>query len=270
VDSFHRGDLTFPVLDHGPADGAPVVLLHGFPQDATAWSGVTPLLVDAGLRTLAPDQRGYAATARPRGRRAYTLDQLSLDVVTLLDSAGLEKAHVVGHDWGGVVAWHLASRHSDRVATLTVLSTPHPAAYVWSLRHSTQAVTSSYMAFFQVPKVPELVLRHRLEDFYVRSGLPRETAQRYAPRFSERGALTGPLSWYRALPLTRTRTGRSRVPTTYVWGRHDPALGRAAAARTSHYVTVDYRFLEVEAGHWLPETHPGLVASEVLRRVEGE
>ena len=270
MDSFRRGGLTFPVLDEGPTDGETVVLLHGFPQDATAWAAVTPPLVAAGLRTLAPDQRGYVDTARPTGRRAYTLDELSLDIVALMDAAGVEQAHVVGHDWGGFVAWHLASRHADRVRTVTVLSTPHPAAYVWSLRHSRQAVSSSYMGFFQLPWLPEALLRRRMEGFYVRTGMPREIAQRYAARFSEPGALTGPLSWYRALPFNRTRTGRSRVPTTYLWGHDDPALGRAAAARTSRYVAADYRFLEVEAGHWLPETHPGLVAAEVLRRVEGE
>jgi pimeloyl-ACP methyl ester carboxylesterase len=269
VDSYSRGALTFPVVDEGPPGGEAVVLLHGFPQDATTWQAVTPHLHEAGLRTLAPDQRGYAATARPQGRRAYGLDELSLDVVALLDAAGLEQAHVVGHDWGGAVAWHLASRHTDRVATVTVLSTPHPAALAWSLRHSRQALQSAYMAAFQLPWAPERVLRPRLEELYRRSGMPPEPAHRYAVRFSPPGELTGPLNWYRALPLSRVRTGRSRVPTTYVWGRGDVALGRAAAQRTSHYVSADYRFIGVDAGHWLPETHPGLVAAEVRRRAEG-
>lgn len=142
MDSFTRAGLTFPVRDAGPADGPAVVLLHGFPQDGSAWDQVTSPLAGAGLRTLVPDQRGYPASATPRGRRAYGLDDLARDVLALLDAADVRRAHVVGHDWGGAVAWHLAARHTDRVTTATVLSTPHPAALLWSLPRSRQALNS--------------------------------------------------------------------------------------------------------------------------------
>ena len=105
MDSFRRDGLTFDVLDSGPADGEPVVLLHGFPQDRTAWNRVAPALHQHGLRTLAPDQRGYSPMARPHGRSAYRLRETTADVLALLDAAGLESAHVVGHDWGGIVGW---------------------------------------------------------------------------------------------------------------------------------------------------------------------
>lgn len=264
-----RGDLAFPVRDGGPPTGTAVVLLHGFPQDGSAFDLVTPALHEAGLRTLVPDQRGYATSATPRGRRGYALSELALDVVALLDAAGVDRAHVVGHDWGGAVAWHLAARHTDRVASATVLSTPHPAALIWSLTRSRQALSSGYMGLFQLPLLPERLLAPRMGTFYRRTGLPAEHAQRYAVRFAEPASLTGPLGWYRSMPLHRTRTGRSRVPTTYVWGTRDVALGGVAARRTAHYVAADYRFVEVAAGHWLPETHPHLVAAEALRRVDG-
>lgn len=269
MDSFSRGELTFPVRDAGGCDRPAVVLLHGFPQDGSAWDQVTPTLVAAGLRTLVPDQRGYAVTATPRGRRSYGLDDLALDVVALLDAAGIQRAHIVGHDWGGAVLWHLASRHANRVRTATVLSTPHPGALVWSLTRSRQALSSSYMAFFQLPQLPERLLAPRLRRFYRRTGLPAEHAERYAVRFAQPRSLTGPLGWYRSVPLHRTTTGRSRVPTTLVWGTGDVALGGVAARRTGHHVRSEYRFVEVDAGHWLPETHPHLVASEVLRHVDG-
>lgn len=268
MDTFRRAGLTFPVLDSGPPDGAPVVLLHGFPQDSSSWSRVVPALHACGLRTLAPDQRGYARAATPRSRRAYSIRDLSLDVVALLDAAGLDRAHVVGHDWGGALAWHLAARHTDRIGTATVLSTPHPAAMTWSLLRSRQGLMSGYMAAFQLPVLPERYLAPRMNGFYRSTGMPREAAQRYAERFADPASLTGPLSWYRALPLTRTRIGRCRVPTTYVWGSQDVALGRVAAQRTAHYVTADYRFVELQAGHWLPETHPDEVADEIIRRVQ--
>src|SRR3954449_5563046 len=164
MDEFTRGRLTFDVTDAGTADGDVVVLLHGFPENRTSWTAVTPLLTAAGYRVLAPDQRGYSPGARPLARSAYRMQELVDDTVALVDAAGVERVHLVGHDWGGGIAWALAGAHPDRVATLTVLSTPHPAALrqaamstPWQLLHS------SYMLFFQVPGLPERVLAGRLE-----------------------------------------------------------------------------------------------------------
>ena len=150
-----RAGLTFDVVDEGPLDGEPIVLLHGFPERATSWRLVVPALHEAGYRTLAPDQRGYSPGARPRRRRDYRLGELAADVVALIDRLGPDaKAHVVGHDWGAVVAWALALRHAKRVHTLTAVSVPHPAAYVDGLLRG-QLVKSWYMAAFQLPFVPE-------------------------------------------------------------------------------------------------------------------
>src|SRR3712207_4261017 len=150
--------MTFDVRDAGPDDGEPVVLLHGFPQDATAWDRVAPALHQHGLRTLAPDQRGYSPMARPRGRACYRLRETTGDVLALLEAAGLDSAHVVGHDWGGLVAWALGAWHPKRVRTLTALSVPHPAAMTAAMLASDQALRSSYAGFFQLPVVPERLL----------------------------------------------------------------------------------------------------------------
>ena len=245
---------------------------------ATAWYGDgSPLMVlelslpalhAAGLRTLAPHQRGYSPGARPGGRRAYRLEELAADAIALLDAAGVERAHVVGHDWGAGVAWALAAWHHERVASLVALSTPHPAAFTRAMLGS-QAFRSWYMLAFQLPGLPERAVAGRIGDFYRSTDLPEEHVERYAGRFSRPGELNGPLNWYRALPFGRRGVGRIRVPTTYVWGRRDPALGRAAAERTAENVVGDYRFVELDAGHWLPETHPETVAREILQRVEG-
>ena len=136
MDHFERSGLRFDVLDSGPADGETVVLLHGFPQQRSCYDGVARRLNDAGLRTLVPTQRGYSVSARPRRRRDYRTTELTDDVVALLDAAGLERAHIVGHDWGGVLTWGMGSWHPDRAASLVVLSTPHPAAMVDAFRHS--------------------------------------------------------------------------------------------------------------------------------------
>jgi pimeloyl-ACP methyl ester carboxylesterase len=268
VDHFQRAGLTFPVRDDGPATGEVVVLLHGFPQDASAFDEVVPALHERGLRTLVPTQRGYAATARPRRRRDYRTAEVALDLLALVDAAGADRAHLVGHDWGAAPAWALAAWQPDRVGSLTVLATPHPMAMAKSWVSSRQALKSWYMAFFQLPWLPELVIASRLRDALVSSGLPERYADRYARQMAESGALTGALNWYRGIPFSARRpVPRIQVPTTYVWGRQDFALAPAAPKRTGQYVDADYRFEEWDAGHWLPETRPADVAAAILRRI---
>lgn len=270
MEEFARGDLVFDVSDTGAGDEV-VVLLHGWPQDRHTWAAVTPMLREAGLRVVAFDQRGYSPRARPTGRRAYRMEELVGDVLALLDALGTQRVHLVGHDWGGAVAWAFAERHPERLRSLTVLSTPHHRAIAWAVRHADQARRSWYMAAFQVPVLPELVLRRRLPRVLRDSGLPEEHVQRYAARFRLPGAARASLAWYRAIPLRRNGSGQSQahrisIPTTYLWGRDDPALGRAAAERTRDHVASDYAFVELAAGHWLPETHPRQVSTAILGR----
>jgi len=244
-----------------------VVLLHGFPQDGSSFDGVLPLLLEQELRTLVPTQRGYVATARPRRRRDYRLPELVADVIALLDAAGVRRAHLVGHDWGGGVAWGVAGWRPDRLHSLTVLSTPHPSAMTAAMLRSSQALRSWYMAAFQLPAVPEWVLSRKLNEALSGSGLPAGQVARYCELMAQDGTATGALNWYRALPLAfRTPVPDITVPTSYLWGTKDFALGRYAAERTGEHVNADYRFDPVEAGHWLPETRPELVARAILDR----
>ncbi|HEV7210701.1 MAG TPA: alpha/beta fold hydrolase [Blastococcus sp.] len=273
MDTFSRNGLTFDVRDAGPADAEPVVLLHGFPQDSTAWDLVVPALHGHGLRTLAPDQRGYSPMARPRGRAQYRLRETTDDVLALLDAAGLGSAHVVGHDWGAAVAWALAAWHPERVRTLTALSVPHPAAIARAMVTSDQALRSYYMGLFQLPAVPEALILARgaapLRRLLTRGGLPDDAVARYVARMREPGALTGALGWYRALPWNgRDPVGRVRVPTLHVWSTGDAFLGRAATEATARFVDAPYR-LEVLEGvnHWIPELAPDVVADRVAAHV---
>ena len=188
--SYRRAGLTFDVQDAGPREGEAVVLLHGWPQDHSAWSRVVPALHAAGLRTLAPDQRGYSPGARPRGRAAYGMGELVDDVVALLDAAELSRAHVVGHDWGGAVGWALAERHPERVRTLTVLSTPHHHAMAWAMRHGDQLRRSWYMAAFQLPLLPGSCCEAAFLACCAAPGCPRQT-HGGMPRASGRSAPPG-------------------------------------------------------------------------------
>lgn len=285
MQTFTHDDLDFEVLDAGPADGPVVVLLHGFPQDATAFAEVARLLGEEGVRTLAPHQRGYSPGARPRSVAAYRMPHLVGDVVALLDAAGVQQAVVVGHDWGGAVAWEVGRRHPERVSGLVVLSTPHPAALAQSLRRSDQARRSWYILSFQTPRLPErLVARMLRRDGMPALGMPAEHAARYAARLGTAEALRGPINWYRAAFRSalrpprrtpgrqsstsgRTSGARVRVPTTYIWGNRDAYLGRAAAELTADHVAGVYDFVEVAADHWLPEKEAALVVHHVLRRL---
>ena len=264
--------LELDVALGGPSDGQPVILLHGFPQDATCWDGLAPALHAAGYRTLAPDQRGYSPRARPVGVEHYRLRHLVDDLLAVMDAAGAERAHVVGHDLGAAVAWAAAAWRPERVRTLTALSVPHPRAMTAAAARG-QALRSWYFLLFQRPGLAERALApgSRLWRAAL-TGLPAESQARYTARMSEPGALTAALSWFRALFADRSdgtvRVGHVTVPTLYVWGTRDPAIGRASALATPAFVTGPYRFeAVVGAGHWLPETSADRVAPVLLEHL---
>lgn len=270
MNSFTNDGFTFEVTDSGPADGEAIVLLHGFPESRDAWDEVAPLLNGAGYRTLVPNQRGYSPGARPKKRSAYALPKLARDIVALLDQAGVERAHVVGHDWGGAVAWQLAANHAARVITATSLATPHPRAIFQAMTRSTQLLKSYYIFLFQFPVLPERAftgpLRQRTWDTMRRSGLTEDYVARYQQLFAERGMARGAINWYRGALLTSPRgVGVISVPTLYVYGTDDFALGRKAADLTADYVTGPYRYEVLDGvSHWIPEEVPETTAELVL------
>ncbi|WP_183092372.1 alpha/beta fold hydrolase [Nocardioides stalactiti] len=265
--AIERDGLTFGVIDAGPIDGPPVVLLHGFPQRATTWAPTTALLNQAGFRTYALDQRGYAPGARPRGRRAYRMAELVDDVVALIDRIG-GPVVVVGHDWGAGVAWNVATRHPDRVSHLVAASVPHPAAFFASMVRSNQLLMSAYMGFFQLPVVPELFTRFGWMRWWLRrSGMPADAVTRWEREFAGRGCLRGALGWYRALPFLEPRLvgTTSSIPTTFVWSTEDWFLGRKGAELTPQWVSGPYRYVELDgSSHWLMDEHPGVLAAQVI------
>lgn len=252
-----------------PSEALPVLLLHGFPQDSRCWNEVGPPLRDAGHEVVAPDLRGASPNNRPRERSAYRLPALVDDVLRLADEHRADRFHLVGHDWGGALGWAVAARHPERVASFTSVSTPHPAAMVWSLARSTQALRSAYVGLFNVPVLAESVLRFTLRRMLAMSGCPDTYADHYAEINRDRSRLTGALNWYRGVrPGDLTGIGPSPVPTLFVWGNGDPALGRVAAEATARYVTGTYRFDEVDGGHWLPETMGADLARRILAHVD--
>jgi pimeloyl-ACP methyl ester carboxylesterase len=255
----HNG-LVFEVTDAGPASSRVVILLHGFPEDRQCWTALSELLVSAGYRTIAPDQRGYSPGARPVGRRSYSMGDLCSDILALADAAGADQFDVVGHDWGAGVAWNLAASAPERVRSLCALSVPHPRAFTASFAKSSQALRSWYMYFFQLPKLPERVLAARggsmLEASLVRSGLDRQTSERYAARAADLKAMSGPINWYRAIPFdVRHPPGKVKIPTLFFWGDQEKFVTKAAAEGCERWVTGLYKYVVLPGRtHWLPTT----------------
>ncbi|WP_308257736.1 alpha/beta fold hydrolase [Pseudonocardia lacus] len=267
-----RGELTFDVVEHGPADGDPVLLLHGFPQHASSWAGVASRLAGRGYRCVAPDQRGYSPGARPAGARAYVVDELVADALAVLDDvAGPDgRAHVVGHDWGAAVAWALAGRHPDRLRSLTAVSVPPPAAMLRAMRRGRQALASWYMLAFQVPGLAERGLAgSRFATMLRRSGQSAPAAERDAAAMAEDGALTAALNWYRAMRFARGGSpGRVRVPTLFVWSDGDTAITRDAALLADRYVEAPFRFVELRGvSHWVPDQAPAQLAELIAEHL---
>ena len=269
MEEFTRNGLTFDVTDSGPTDGDVVVLLHGYPENRTSWQQVTPLLTAANYRVLAPDQRGYSPRARPLRRRDYRMPELVADTLALVDASGAERVHLVGHDWGGGVAWAFAAAHPERLHTVTSLTTPHPRAMAASMVRSTQLLKSWYMVFFQLPVLPEQAYHPRMEQrlraTLEKSGLPPEAIDRYITPLKEPDAARAALNWYRGVPLSGSAPGRITVPALYVYATEDAFLGRKAADLTARYVDAPYRYTVLEGNtHWLPEEAPDQIAALML------
>jgi len=273
MEQFRRGELVFDVIDSGPADGPVVVLLHGFPEQNTMWQSITSRLAAQGYRCLAPRQRGYSPGARPTRRRDYHISELAEDVRALIDASGVQRVHLVGHDWGATVAWRVAQQFPGRLLTVTSLSVPHPGAFMKALVTSRQGLASWYMYFFQLPRIPEWYMMRGRGTFTLsglvksRAGHAPALAESEAKAMAEPGALTAALNWYRAIPLSDPREAGKKVtvPTMFIWSDGDIALLEKGARACGDYVLGDYRFEVLEGvSHWILDEQPDTVADLLL------
>jgi pimeloyl-ACP methyl ester carboxylesterase len=247
-----------------------VLLLHGFPQFWYQWRHQVPALVEAGFRVVAPDMRGYNLSDKPPGVRAYRVELLARDVERLIPACGERTAAVVGHDWGAIAAWIAAMRHPERVEKLAILNVPHPARFLDGLLSPMQLLRSSYVFFFQIPRLPEEVIR--AGDFaLLRSVLGRDPVQpgaltaedieRYIEAIARPGALTATINYYRALLRypgeTRALLQRVEAPVLVIWGERDRFLSRRLAEPPHLWVP---NLLGVkrlpDASHWVAEDRP--------------
>ncbi len=248
--------------------GPLVVLLHGFPEFWYSWRHQIPALAAAGFRVLAPDLRGYNESDKPAGVASYCLPLLAADVAALVSHAGAARAHVVGHDWGGAIAWWLAMHRPEVVARLAVLNAPHPAALLRELRTLRQLLRSWYVFFFQLPWLPEWLLsaggHARLERTLRREPLrpgafTEEDIRRYKEALSRPGALTAALNYYRAAfrhPAEARATRPIQAPALLIWGEHDRYLGQRLTEGLEPWAPGLRVERLPEASHWVQNDAP--------------
>ncbi|WP_216215361.1 alpha/beta fold hydrolase [Amycolatopsis aidingensis] len=264
---------SFDAIAAGPADGRPVLLLHGFPEAAIEWEHQLAVLGAREYRAVAPDQRGYSPGVRPEQPAEYAMPELVGDVLAMADELGWHRFDLVGHDWGGAVAWWTAAEHPERVRSLTAVSTPHPAALAEALRtDEDQQLRSGYLTEWRQPRITERRMLDNEGEALRRMfewRVPESHVEEYLQRLFEPGALTAALNWYRAgRPDGKIDT--VPVPTMYVWGTEDVAFGSTAALATERWVTGPYRFEMLEdVTHWVPEEAADAMAALLLEQLRG-
>lgn len=263
------------VATAGPADGELVVLLHGFPELWYGWRHQIPALADRGFRVLAPDQRGYNTSDKPEGVDAYNVDLLADDIAGLVAAAGRKTACIAGHDWGGVVAWHLAATRPDLVSKVAVCNVPALPVMWRNLRTNPKQMAKSwYTAFFQLPKLPEKLILdqegRRFGKIIQRDALPGsitdEDLEVYRASWLQPGCPTGMINWYRAglrSPPRRMATRKIQPPALLIWGRRDTALAPELAEQTIA-ICERGRLVYLDVSHWVQLDAPARVSELLL------
>lgn len=272
--TFKNGSIDLHAVAAGPPFAPLVILLHGFPEFWYSWHRQIQPLASAGFRVVVPDQRGYNQSSKPRGSASYALPLLTSDVIAIADQLHAEKFFLAGHDWGAAVAWSAAILYPARVAKLAILNAPHPSVMFRHLRKNPRQLRRSwYMFFFQLPWLPEVsfsAFRFRLGvNSLVRSSRPgtfsEQDLSQYRAAWSQPGALTGMINWYRAAFRHRSRftDPTVRIPTRILWGVRDAFLLPEMAQDSLRYCTDAELIRFADCSHWLHHEEPARV-SELL------
>jgi pimeloyl-ACP methyl ester carboxylesterase len=264
--------LVFDCSVSGDASAPLVLMLHGFCVSRYFWDNQIPVLAAAGYFAVAPNQRGYAAGARPDPTDFdnYRIDKLigdAQDIVTGVGHGG-RRFHLVGHDWGGSLAWIIADRWPERIASLTMLSRPHPASFVRALKIDLeQPHRSRHHQELLDPDAGQRLLAENgkwVRDRLARNGVPREAIEKHLSVIGNPPAMEAALAWYRARG-ERAPIGPTRVPTLFIWGEADDTVGRIAAEGTAEFIEADYRFAPLPGiGHYAADQQPARVSELLL------
>ena len=268
------------VVMAGPKDGQPILLLHGFPEFWYGWRKQIPVLAEAGYRVIVPDLRGYNLSDKPKGVKSYRMQVLVADILGLIDALGYQSVNLVGHDWGAMVGWVLAIQYPERLQKLGILNAPHPDVMMRFLRRGDpeQLRRSWYFFPFQIPWLPEYLLRQNdwrrlvlaLQGSSKIHSFTNEDIIEYKGAWSQPGAITAMLNWYRAaryIPALLKDT-RVKVPTLLIWGMEDVALSHRMARLSMDYCEEGKLVLFEDATHWVQHDEAENVTKLLLEFVE--
>lgn len=266
--TIHAGEFEFECRISGDENNEPVILLHGFPETSIMWDKLMDHLASCGFYCIAPDMRGYSKGACPKGIGNYTVDKLSNDIINISEVLKLNFFHLIAHDWGAAVGWHVVYTNPEKIRSWTSLSIPHSKAFAKAYRTDpVQKKKSRYIGFFLLPWIPEFMIRRN--DFKMFRRLWKNSTDEeidyYLSVFKRKESLTGALNYYRAnIGKNKTQPiGNIKTPTLFIWGKKDLAVGEVAAKGAEPYMKGDYTFVELDAGHWLIQTHYYAVASAI-------
>src|SRR3569832_470068 len=268
------GEVTLHVAEAGPKDGPLVILLHGFPEFWFGWRHQIGALAAAGYRVVAPEQRGYNLSDKPKGIARDDIDILAADVIALAAHYTSEPFFLVGHDWGAGVAWWVATRYPQSVRRMGVLNCPHPQVWLHAARNDpAQRRASWYVAAFQIPFLPEAMMRggnYRAMVAAIRQSttpVSDEEIERYREAWRQPGELTATINWYRAAARHRfdpVSQGSIVPPVTIVWGQRDPYVLQALAEARKALCADGSLIFVPEATHWVAQDVPGRVNAILL------
>ncbi len=269
--------LTFTADVAGPTDGPLVLLLHGFPESRHSWREALPALASHGYRAVAPDQRGYSAGARPdpADLSNYAFDKLVNDAVEIAAAVGHDgkRFHLVGHDWGGQVSWGVADKHPERIASLAILSRPHPKSFRRALlkEDGDQKHRSRHHRAFLKPETGKLLLADnakRLRDGLFGQGVPSAALEQHLGVLGNPEALEAALAWYRSNKGLAADIGTIQVPTLYIWGDADVTVGPDASHGTSDFVGAAYAMEVLPGiGHFIMDQAPARATELLLAHI---
>lgn len=275
-DFIEINQIRLHVVSAGPQDGAPLILLHGFPEYWGGWQRNIPALAAAGFRVIVPDQRGYGQSSVPQAIRAYAINELVNDVLGLCDHFGIQQANLAGHDWGAAVAWSVAMTAPQRIRRLAILNVPHPLVMTRTLTKSPrQMLKSWYIGFFQLPGLADWLMKQN--NFAGAIAMLRASGQPttfsaaefdgYRQAWAASGGLTGMINWYRALAHSagnRPRQARISLPVRILWGRRDVALSAQMAEDSLKLCENGSLRFFPNATHWLQHDEAEAVNAELI------
>ncbi len=264
--------MTFKCRTAGLGNGGePIIFLHGFPESSIMWNNIMLHFAGLGYQCVAPDQRGYSVGARPKGKENYHMEKISSDVIAIADAVGFKTFHLVGHDWGAGAGWSVVQLYPNRVNDWSALSIPHMAAFDWAKHNDPyQMEKSGYMDRFQIPVLPELKIKAK--DFKLVRDLwvvhPKEEVEDYISILRPFGGRTAALNWYRGNKDFTINYGDVNIPTLFIWGKEDLAIGRVGVEKTQEYMKGEYKFIELDAGHWLIQEKYDIITKEITEQIQ--